>query len=249
VHPENSLAALRECYDERVARVEIDFLFRGDDPIVTHDEPRRGARLPSLGQALDIVASAPDGPTVLMLDAKADAPWAPDRFERILRMVEPVRDRIFVGSPADWNLRHLHGADPLLTLAFDPQYYLTWSSRTEKLPGRVGAYGYQDVHPLALRRTGSAVAYLRERFETLVGLVPSAREMHLRLGFFERMLDDGFNAVDFLHDAGVLVDVWTIDAGTRRWRDRVARAVAAGVDIVTTNTPRQIAAAFKSPTI
>ena len=57
-------------------------------------------------------------------------------------------------------------------------------------------------------------------------------------------LDDGFNAAAFLHDTGVLVDVWTIDATTRGWRERVARAVAAGVDIVTTNTPRELAAAF-----
>jgi glycerophosphoryl diester phosphodiesterase len=245
-HPENSLAALRECYAQRVARVEIDFLFRGDDFVVTHDEPRRGTKLPSLREALDVVRSTPSGPTVLMLDAKGDAPWPKDEVSRLLRLVEPVRDRIFFGSPADWNLRRLRDIDPALTLAFDPQYYLTWSSRTEKLPGRVGAYGYHDTHPLALRRSGPTAAYLRERFEMLVALVPDAREVHLRLGFFERMLDDGFDAAKFLHDADKLVDVWTIDAGTRRWRERVARAVAAGVDIVTTNTPRQIATAFRS---
>jgi glycerophosphoryl diester phosphodiesterase len=244
-HPENSLAALRECYDARVARVEIDFLFRGDDLVVTHDEPRRGAKLPSLREALEVVRSTADGPTVLMLDAKGDAPWPKDRVTQFLRLVEPVRHRIFVGSPADWNLRRLREADPDLTLAFDPQYYLTWSSKTEKLPGRVGAYGYQDTHPLALRRTGPTADYLRERFAMLLALVPNAREVHLRLGFFERLLDDGFDAAKFLHDAGKLVDVWTIDAGTRHWRERVARAVAAGTDIVTTNTPRKLAAAFR----
>jgi glycerophosphoryl diester phosphodiesterase len=243
-HRENSLAALRECYAEGVARVEIDFLFYGDDFVVTHDRPRRGVKLPRLRDALEIVRAAPDGPTVLMLDAKGDAPWPAAVVTRLLREIEPVRSRIFVGSPADWNLRRLRDADPALTLAFDPQYYLTWSSRTEKLPGRVGAYGYQDTHPLALRRTSPARDYLRERFETLAGLVPSAREMHLRLAFFERMLGDGFNAADFLHSVGVLTDVWTIDAGTRAWRERVARAISSGVDIVTTNTPRQVSAAF-----
>jgi glycerophosphoryl diester phosphodiesterase len=243
-HRENSLAALRECYAEGVARVEIDFLFHGDDFVVTHDRPRRGAKLPRLRDALEIVRSAPDGPTVLMLDAKGDAPWPATVVTRLLRVIEPVRNRIFVGSPADWNLRRLRDADRSLTLAFDPQYYLTWGSKTEKLPGRVGAYGYQDTHPLAIRRTGPTEDYLRERFEMLVALVPDAREVHLRLGFFERMLDDGFDAANFLHDAGKLVDVWTIDAGTRRWRERVARAIAAGVDIVTTNTPRKLAAAF-----
>jgi glycerophosphoryl diester phosphodiesterase len=243
-HRENSLAALRECYAERVARVEIDFLVHGDEFVVTHDRPRRAAKPPRLRDALEIVRAAPDGPTLLMLDAKGDAPRTAAVLMRLLRLLEPVRDRVFIGSPADWNLRRLRDADPGLTLAFDPQYYLTWSSRTEKLPGRVGAYGYQDTHPLAFRRTGPSREYLRERFEMLAGLVPSAREMHLRLAFFEQMLDDGFNAADFLHSAGVLVDVWTIDGGTRAWRERVARAIASGVDIVTTNTPKQISAAF-----
>jgi len=243
-YPENSLAALRECYDERLARVEIDFRFRDGDFIVAHDEPRKGAKALPLREALDVVRGAPDGPTILMLDAKDDGPWPPDRVERLLRMVDPVRDRIFVGSPADWNLRRLRKVDPDLTVAFDPQYYLTWTARPEKVPGRTGAYGYQDAHPLALRRTVPTDDYLRERFETLVKLVPGARELHLRLTFFERMLDDGFNAAAFLHGAGLLVDVWTIDATTRGWRERVARAVAAGVDIVTTNTPRELAAAF-----
>jgi glycerophosphoryl diester phosphodiesterase len=243
-YPENSLAALRECYDERLARVEIDFRFRDGEFIVAHDEPRRKAKALPLRDALDVVRRAPAGPTLLMLDAKDDAPWPPDRIEDFLRLVDPVRDRIFVGSPADWNLRRLRKSDPGLTLAFDPQYYLTWTARPEEVPGRTGAYGYQDAHPLALRRTVATAEYLQERFETLTGLVPGARELHLRLGFFEHMLDDGFDAAGFLHATGTLVDVWTIDAGTRRWRERVARAIAAGVDIVTTNTPREVAAAF-----
>jgi len=244
-HGENSLAGLRECYAERVARVEIDFLFHGEDFLVTHNRPRRGAKLPTLRQALETVRSTPDGPTVLMLDAKGDAPWPKERVTQLVRLVEPVRDRLFIGSPADWNLRRLRDADSALTFAFDPQYYLTWSSKTEKLPGRVGAYAYQDTHPLALRRTGPTADYLRERFEMLLALVPEAREVHLRLGFFERMLDDGFDAAQFLHEAaGKMVDVWTIDAGTRRWRERVSRAIDSGADIVTTNTPRELAAAF-----
>src|SRR5207245_2150043 len=181
------------------ARVEIDFLLHGEDFLLTHNRPRAVAKLPTLRQAVEIVRSTPDGPTVLMLDAKGDAPWPKDRVTELVRLVEPVRDRIFFGSPADWNLRRLRAADSALTLAFDPQYYLTWSSKTEKLPGRVGAYGYQDTHPLALRRAGPTADYLRERFEMLLALVPDAREVHLRLGFFERMLDDGFNAAEFLH--------------------------------------------------
>lgn len=224
-----------------MARLEIDFRSVAGDFIVAHDEPRRGAVLVPLRDALDILRSEPPGPTLLMLDAKDDVPWGSADAERLARLIEPVRDRIFVGSPADWNLRRLRAVDPAVTVAFDPQYYLTWSARLDPLPGRRGAYGYQDAHPLALRRTVSAAEYLRERFEALVRAVPGARELHLRLAFFERMRDDGFDATAFLHQAGVAVDVWTLDAGTERWRERLAGAVAGGADIVTTNTPRELA--------
>jgi glycerophosphoryl diester phosphodiesterase len=242
-HPENSLAALRECYAAAVARVEIDFRLRDDEFVVAHDKPRKGSRVPLLREALDIVRGARPGPTLLMLDAKDDAPWSSRHVESLVRMCESVRDRIFVGSPADWNLRRLRKVDPALAIAFDPQYYLTWDTRVHAVPGRRGAYGYQDVHPLALRRTVTAADYLRERFETLLGVVDGIREVHLRLAFFERMLRDGFDVAAFAHDANVLVDVWTLDAGTRGWKSRLTHAVAAGADIVTTNTPRQFAEA------
>lgn len=76
-------------------------------------------------------------------------------------------------------------------------------------------------------------------------MVPGVRELHIRLAFFERMLRDGLDdAVGVLHARGALVDVWTLDAGTPRWRERLARAVDAGVDVVTTNTPRELVLAL-----
>jgi glycerophosphoryl diester phosphodiesterase len=247
-HPANSLAAIDECFAQRVARVEIDFRSHGDDFIVAHDKPRKGARMPLLRDALDIVRAAPSGPTVLMLDAKDEAPWPSGTALALARLCDPVRDRVFVGSPADWNLRRLRTIDPALSIAFDPQYYLTWDSRVHIVPGRRGAYGYQDVHPLALRRTVPPADYLRERFDALLRAVDGIREIHLRLAFFERMLRDDFDVVSFAHDAGVLVDVWTLDAGTRAWKARLTHAVASGADIVTTNTPRQFAAALADDT-
>jgi glycerophosphoryl diester phosphodiesterase len=75
----------------------------------------------------------------------------------------------------------------------------------------------------------------------------SAREAHLRLHAFERMLDDGVtHATDLFHRQGLALDVWTLDAGTPRWRERLAPVVAAGVDMVTTNTPRELAAAGRT---
>lgn len=249
-HPENSLAALRECYAAAVARVEIDFRLWNDQFVVAHDRPRKGTRVPLLREALDIVRGSRPGPTLLMLDAKDDAPWSSREVETLARLCEGVRDRIFVGSPADWNLRRLRKADPGLAIAFDPQYYLTHDTRVHVVPGRRGAYGYQDVHPLALRRTVATTDYLRERFEMLVSAVDGIREIHLRLAFFERMLRDGFDVAAFAHEANVSVDVWTLDAGTRAWTSRLAHAVAGGADIVTTNTPRELArAALRSTDI
>ena len=245
-HPENSLAALRECYAARVARVEIDFRLQGGEFVVAHDRPRKGRRVPRLREALDIVRASRPGPTVLMLDAKDEAPWSRRDVETLARLCEDVRDRVFVGSPADWNLRRLRKIDGDLAIAFDPQYYLTWDRRLHAVPGRRGAYGYQDAHPLALRRTVSTADYLRERFEMLLDAVAGIREVHLRVGFFERMLQDDFDVAAFAHEAGVFVDAWTLDAGSRAWKTHLARAIAGGADIVTTNTPRALAAVLAS---
>ncbi len=240
--PENSLAAIRECYRERAQRVEIDFQLRGDDFVVAHDRPRRsGPAPPRLRDALAIAREAA-GSTLLELDAKDLEPWSPESARRLARLVDPVRDFVVVTSPADWNLRRLLREDPALGVGFDPQFYLDWTPRPGVVPARRGAYGYLDDHPLAHRRTVPVTEYLRERLDDLVRLVPGVRELHIRLSMFERMLRDGLkDAAAFLHARGALLDVWTLDAGTRSWRQRLERAIGAEVDIVTTNTPREVA--------
>lgn len=239
---------MRECYREGAARVEIDVLLIDGDFVVTHDRPRRGARLLPLSEVLAIVRDSP-GTTLLELDAKDLAPWPAEAAERLARLVDPVRDRVVVTSPADWNLRRLQRADAAMPIGFDPQLHFDWTGRRrEPLFAPLGAYGYLDAHPLARRRTLPTAEYLRERLGELVRFVPGVREMHLRLALFERMLSDGLHdAVAVLHEAGALADVWTLDAGTPRWRGRLARAVEAGVDVVTTNTPRELAAAVLRP--
>ncbi len=210
--------------------------------MVAHDTPRPGETVPTLAEALAVVGDAPPGPTVLMLDAKDEEPWPRPVVERLARLIAPVRDRVFVGSPADWNLRRLRRVDPDVALAFDPQYYLERRSSRVPLPPP-GAYGYRDAHPLAFRRSVPVAEYLRERLVTLATQVPGIRELHIRLSLFEQMRDDGADVCAIVHQAGPLVDVWTLDAGTPRWRERLSRALDAGVDIVTTNTPHQLAGA------
>lgn len=211
--------------------------------VVAHDRPRRGARLLPLRDVLAVARDAP-GPTLLEVDAKDLLPWPPAAAARLARLVDPVRDRVVVTSPADWNLRRLLRADSGIAVGFDPQFHLDWTRDREALSPPRGAYGYLDAHPLSRRRAMPPADYLRERLEEVVRLVPGVRELHLRLAFFERMLRDGLDdAVAVLHAAGALADVWTLDAGTPRWRERLAHAIDAGVDVVTTNTPRELAAA------
>lgn len=273
-HPENSLAAILECYREGVARAEIDVAILADaDFLIMHDATldrtttgrgrvdattRREAahlrllqdgrptteRPPLLSEVVEAIRAHP-APTLLELDLVDFRPWPWARVEELVRLVEPVRERIVFGSCADWNLRRLLTVDSSLPVGFNPAYYLDWSppgAGRDPLPRNEGAYGYLDDHPLALQRLDSVTEYLRDRLRSLVQLVPGAREVHLSLDFFERMLADGLaEAAGIFQGAGLLVDVWTLDAGTPRWQERLARAVGAGVDIVTTNTPRELA--------
>jgi glycerophosphoryl diester phosphodiesterase len=245
-YPENSLAGLRECYEARVARAEIDFISWRDELVVGHDPPRGRAQPALLRDFLEVVRQAPPGPTLLMLDAKDHAPWPRRTIERLAQLIGPVRERVFVGTPADWNLTRLRAVDPDVAVAFDPQYYLDRLQRRERMSPPKGAYGYHDAHPLARRRTVPAADYLRERLEQLCRVVPGTREVHLRLSLVERMLDEGLDVAGMVHVVGARLDVWTLNAGTRRWRQRFARIIEAGADIVTSDTPRELAAAARS---
>jgi glycerophosphoryl diester phosphodiesterase len=206
-----------------------------------------GNGVPLLTDVVELLARY-DAPVVLELDLKDDPPWPRERAEELVRLVAPVREKITVGGPVGQNLRALRELDPDLRLGFSPQYELDWTpgERDEPLPRRRGAYGYFDDHPLADRRTASTAEYLRSRVTDLLGLVPGIAEMHVRIEAFERMLDDGFaDLADVLHRADALLDLWTLDAGTPDWRQRLARAVEGGADMITTNTPRVIASALR----
>jgi len=78
----------------------------------------------------------------------------------------------------------------------------------------------------------------------ILRLVPGISEAHLRVEMFEHVLDDG--VADIAELFHLKLDVWTLDAETPRWQERLARIAAAGVDIVTTNTPIPLAAAGRA---
>ena len=186
-------------------------------------------------------------PTLLELDLKDWKPWPWPRVEELARILDPVKDRITFGGGADWNLRRLHDVNPDLPLGFTITGELDWvpeSQRPDRLPGVRGAYGYLDAHPLARQRLSSTRDYLRDRLGAIVRLVPGARELHMRLLAVEQMARDGLpDLADLLHDQGMLLDVWTLNAGAPDWQARLAAALRLGADVITSETPRELARA------
>lgn len=274
----NSLAAILECYRAHVARAEIDIAqLLDEDFLVVHDlelatstdgsgmvgEVRRAdagrLRLVHAGIATDhtpallsevVAAIARETfPTMLELDLKDWRPWEWRRVEELVRLVEPVKERVIFGGGADWNLRRLCQVDRSIPVGFTPTAYLDWVPEDETLdplPGVRGAYGYLDAHPLAHERLTPTADYLRDRLGGVLRLVPGAREVHMRLSAAERMLADGVSDLaDLVHACGMQLDVWTLNAGTDRWRERLQRAVEVRADVITTETPRALADALR----
>ena len=264
---ENSPLAIAECASERVLRTEIDVrALRDGEFVVLHDDRfdrvtdmsglvrdataveatrarfKDGSHPLLFSEAIELIA-AHEYPRRIELDLKDLAPYTRPQAEAIARAVQPLKERGHFSCPADWNLRRLLAVDPTLLVSFNPHCYIdTEIDDDVRLPS--GAYGYRDAHPLARQRVSSTAEYLRDRFGGIMRLVPGVLEAHLRVGMFERILDDGVaDVADIFHSLGVKLDVWTLDADTPRWRERLARIVAAGVDIVTTNTARELAAA------
>src|SRR5438270_3073187 len=200
----------------------------------------------------DVVAAiaSESNSTVLELDLKDWKPWPWPRVEELASMLQPIKRRITFGGGADWNLRRLLHVDPTLPMGFTISDYLDWLPEGQEsdasLPGVRGAYGYLDAHPLARARLGPTADYLRDRIGAIVRLVPGARDIHIRLVAMERMLDDGLtDLADMLHAQGMLLDVWTLNAGTANWRERLLGALALGADVVTTETARELAQAAR----
>src|SRR5262249_21995935 len=144
-------------------------------------------RPPLLSEVVDLLQAQPS-PTVLELHARDVDPWPYSRVDELVRLLEPVRDRVIVSSRADWNLRRVVQVDSRLRVGFNPAYYLDSpppDAVPDAFPGEVGAYGYYDRHPLARTRNQAPSDYLWERVNGLFRLVPGASEMHLRLRLFE----------------------------------------------------------------
>jgi glycerophosphoryl diester phosphodiesterase len=226
---------------DQASRAESRLLHVTHTGVVTTERP------PLLSEVVEAIAPEPF-PTILELDLKDWKPWPWPRVEELARLLQPVKDRITFGGVADWNLRRLQQVDPTLPMGFTITQYLDWVPETTKpdaIPGVRGAYGYLDAHPLAHERYGPTADYLRDRLTGLLRLVPGLRDVHIRLLAVERMLDDGLtDLADLVHEQGIQLDVWTLNAETANWRQRLERALALGADVVTSSTPRALARAY-----
>lgn len=279
-YPENSLPAIEECYRKGVARAEIDLhMLRDTDFLVLHDSTLDSSttgtgltaslscnesqalrlrwngrispdRPPLFSEVVALIRDLPS-PPLLELDyvPLEMLPWP--RAEELVRLIEPVRDRVLLNG-CDWNVRRLLEIDPYLPVAYDLYLYLDWVPRRSpdeaelrKYGLKRRAYGYLDTCPVHRNSFMTAAEYLTDRLTNYTGLVRGARELHIRLATFERMLDDGISAADFVHRQGMLLDVWTLNVDTLGWRERLARSLATGVDVITTDTPRAIAATVR----
>jgi glycerophosphoryl diester phosphodiesterase len=266
-HRRNSLAAIRECFDLNVGRIEIDIhSLDGDDYAVYHDRRLEGdttgsgsigAATPDAIRALRYTEFPDDRPALLSevvemargCDTEMQLDWkdlrlmSPQRIGALVDAVAPVRERVIVSCPQDWNLRLLRDTPGAPATGFDPGYYLA-PERPGPLPRNAGAYGYRDDHPLALRRGDPAPVYLAARMEALLAQAPGSREFFLDYRLVLQMLDDGFDAAAWLHGRGIGANVWTADYRAPDDAAWLRRLLDAAIDRVTTNTAPAWAAAF-----
>jgi glycerophosphoryl diester phosphodiesterase len=271
-----SLRGLRGCLEAKARIVELDIislldgefallhdqrLEKGTDgkglvSLTTADEVqclhylRKGGKAGEpVGVLSQVIACVLEYPYLqeLQLDLKPEAILSDNVLKRLLRLIEPVKSKIRVSSPADWALRRLRVLDSELLLGFDPFLYLDVSAKGHLRgtpPFRVGAYGYRDDHPIGSRRWGPPRDYLAARAEALCLQVPDNKMWYLRASLLSRALDEGFNWIAYLHAQGAEVTAWTLDPGKRGDVELAQRLVAAGVDRISTNDAPNLAAAL-----
>ena len=196
-----------------------------------------------LSEVVALLAAHPEVEE-LQLDLKPYAPLSNAILEALVSAIAPVKSQVRVTSPADWALRRLRALDGEVRLGFDPLLYLDlerFSVSEAEPPYRIGAYGYQDDHPLAARRSGAVSAYLAARAEALRSQVPEGTSVwYIRAAMLARALDDGFDWIAYLHSDGVKVAAWTLEPGQPHHVALCEQLMAAGVDRITTNDPPRL---------
>jgi len=266
--PPNSLAAVRECVAAGVPRFEIDVRFLIDDAMaIFHDselsaettgsgrieaidEPAaRRLRLkdhPDTGLCfLDEVINAMAGSrTLVQVDLKLMRPLSAARERRLREVLNPLGDRVLVGSQAHWNLRPLAAAG--LRVALDPS--LHWRYDPRRLagdgltPARLGVHGLWDDSPLAHIRHAGARDYALRRVDDLVGLLPPAVEWMVDIATLLHLEGLGVELGNELGTRGIALAAWTMpDPGREHGTTLLKQLFAIGATTIITDYAPTIA--------
>jgi hypothetical protein len=187
-----------------------------------HNEAPSTELVPLLSQVVAAVAEEPY-PTLLELDLKDWKPWPWRRVEELAGLVQPIKQRVTFGGHTDTNLRRLLVVDPGLRVGYTLPEYTKW----------------RPARPDDTLR----------RFDALLRMVPGARELHLNVEDGVMLERDGVSDLGArVHAQGMLLDAWTISAGTPRWEQRLRAALRLGADVITTETARALVDAAASTT-
>jgi glycerophosphoryl diester phosphodiesterase len=275
-YPPNSLEGIRACLESGAAFIELDITpLAGDDYLLVHDPvldsettgtgavnktsveqirplfiKRKGTvtpfHVPLLSEVVALFMEY-DTPARLQLDFKDVTPFVNDEpLRRLLRLIEPLGERVIVSTGADWHLRRLRKLAPQLDLGFDIHFYVDWRLPNETIdphlpPFKHGVYGYWDDHILATQRIWSTAEYLAERCELLTTLIPHISTFYIDHKLIAQSLDDGFNWAETLHTYNIKLGAWTLDTTNPVAVANAPRLLEAGVDQFTTNTPAGLA--------
>lgn len=255
--PPNSLDAVVNSLNAGADWIEINIhALKAGDYAMFHDEAWQGqalgaysademrrADIPLLSAVVAAFESQP-GRTQLQLDLKSYLPFPTDEpLERLLRLIAPIRGRVVISSPADWQLRRLKYLDPSVRVGFDPLLYLdsrapNWQADPRKPPSFQGVYGFYDDHPLAKLGILPPLAYAWDRCEVLTHQVPGAYGLYVSFRTLSHLLGQGFDWAQMLHAAGMQLITWTVDIGNAEAESIVKQLQ--GVDNIITNTPQAL---------
>jgi glycerophosphoryl diester phosphodiesterase len=185
--------------------------------------------------------------TFLQLDYKNEIPFSSDEpLYRLIKLIEPLEEHVIVSSGADWQLRKLRKIAPWLNLGLDIMWYISWQPANEPrdprdYPKQLGAYGYYDDYILSSAVYWPTKEYLRDRCESLMGIVPDVCAFYLEHTLVAQSLRDGFNWAETLHQHGIRLDAWTMDVTNPVAVQNLQPLLEAGVDLFTSNTPKALA--------
>lgn len=266
-HAPNSLEAVAECVAAGAPRIEIDVRFLSDDGmLVFHDATfdhatdgagsvsdldtaaarrirshRAGTTLPLFEDVVDVLRH---GSALLQVDLKPMLPLTPVQETRLATAMEPMRDRVLIGSQAHWNLRGLRERG--FRVAFDPT--LHWHAFAQgdagegRGPARRGLHGLWDDAPLALTPGVSSEQYFASRLEDLLGML-AASEWMVDYGTLLHMRAKGFPLGDVLAARGVELAAWTVhDHGPESTSALLLDLFSLGTTTVITDYAEQLAA-------